>query len=151
GGGVDDYDSAAISGTKQLAKGLELFGKGDALSGPVDYRLFFVDMENVTVTDPVVLASLHHPPEMDAMVKRTCTAVLGPSFGAGAEDGPGPLTEGLSCASGLDVLNRASLDLQTLFNVDPTGVLVGGFPPHVLPLQLISGAAMCNLSLLPPL
>lgn len=151
GGGVDEYDSAAISGTKQLAKGLELFSKGEALSGPIDSRLFFVDMENVTVTDPVVLASLHHPLSMDAPVKRTCTAVLGPSFGAGAEDGPGPLTEGISCASGPDVLNRASLDLQTLFNVDPTGVLVGGFPPHVLPLQLISGAAMCNLALLPPL
>lgn len=149
GGGVDEYDSTAISATKQLAKGLELFAKGDALKGPIDYRLFFVDMENQTVTDPVVLASLHHPAEMDAAMKRTCMGVLGPSFGAGAEDGPGPLTEGISCASGLDVLNRAQQDLETLFGVDPGGILVGGFPPHVLPLQVISGAAMCNLSLLP--
>ncbi|HKY93040.1 MAG TPA: neutral/alkaline non-lysosomal ceramidase N-terminal domain-containing protein, partial [Nevskiaceae bacterium] len=58
---------------------------------------------------------------------------------------------GVSCASGLDALERASLDLQTLLEVDPTGAVVGGFPPHVLPLQLISGAAMCNLALLPPL
>ena len=63
GGGADPYESSAISGTKHLAKALELFQRGDALSGPVDYRMFHVQMDSVTVTDPEVLASLEHPAE----------------------------------------------------------------------------------------
>lgn len=145
GGGKDEYESAAISGTKHIAKALQLFERGRALSGPIDYRLFFVKMDAVTVDDPVVLASLQHPAELDAPVKRTCSPVLGPSFAAGAEDGPGPATEGLSCASSPELLAAALGDFQTLlnFNADnPTG--------HILPLQLVSQAALCDLSKLPP-
>ncbi|SEQ07318.1 neutral ceramidase [Solimonas aquatica] len=145
GGGKDEYESAAISGTKHIAKALELYDQGKALRGPVDYRLMFVKMDEVTVTDPVVLASLQHPAELDAPVKRTCSPVLGPSFAAGAEDGPGPATEGLSCASSPELLAAAMADFQTLLNFNPdnpTG--------HILPLQLVSQAALCDLSKLPP-
>ncbi|MDP9142307.1 MAG: neutral/alkaline non-lysosomal ceramidase N-terminal domain-containing protein, partial [Pseudomonadota bacterium] len=76
GGGKDDYESNAISGTKQLAKALELYRRDSAVSGPVDYRLFHVAFDDVEVTDPVVLASLQHPAELDAPVKRTCTGAL---------------------------------------------------------------------------
>ncbi|HEY1077994.1 MAG TPA: neutral/alkaline non-lysosomal ceramidase N-terminal domain-containing protein [Fontimonas sp.] len=148
GGGRDDYESNAISGTKQLAKALELFRRSSAVTGPVDYRLFHVAFDQVEVTDPVVLASLQHPPELDAAVKRTCTGALGPSFAAGAEDGPGPAVEGVSCADGLDVLAAARADVQTLLDVQlPTGI--SGFPPHFIPANLVSTVAMCNLQYLP--
>lgn len=146
GGGKDEYESAAISGTKQLAKALELYGQGQPLAGPVDYRLFHVKMDAVTVTDPVVLDSLHHPASMDAPVKRTCTAALGPSFGAGAEDGPGPATEGLSCKSSPDLLAAGLADVQTLLNFNSTNPAA-----HILPLTLISAAALCDISKLPAL
>ncbi len=150
GGGRDDYESNAISGTKQLAKALELYRRDAAVSGPIDYRQFYVKFDDVEVTDPVVLASLQHPTELDAAVKRTCTGALGPSFGAGAEDGPGPAVEGVSCASGLDVLAAARADVQTLLNVQlPTGL--AGFPPYLIPANLVSAVAMCNLKYLPPI
>ncbi len=149
GGGRDDYESNAISGTKQLAKALELYRRDGAVAGPVDYRLFHVAFDAVEVTEPVVLASLQHPAEMDAPVKRTCTGALGPSFGAGAEDGPGPAVEGVNCASGLDVLAAARADVQTLLDVQlPTGL--AGFPPYLIPANLVSAVAMCNLQYLPP-
>ncbi|HSW13659.1 MAG TPA: neutral/alkaline non-lysosomal ceramidase N-terminal domain-containing protein [Solimonas sp.] len=149
GGGADDYESNAISGTKHIAKALELYARGAALSGPVDFRLFHVKMDDVEVTDPVVLASLKHPAEMDAAVKRTCSPALGPSFAAGAEDGPGPAVEGVSCSSGLDVIAAAAADFQTLLAIQPPEGL-SGFPPNVLPLNLVSAVAMCQLKLLPP-
>lgn len=148
GGGADDAESNAISGTKHLAKALELYARGAALSGPVDYRLFHVRMDQVEVTDPVVLASLRHPEELDAEVKRTCSPALGPSFAAGAEDGPGPAVEGVSCAAGFDVLAAAAADFQTLLAIRPPEAV--GLPPAILPLNLVSTALLCNLQYLPP-
>lgn len=132
GGGADPYESAAIAGTKQLAKALELFKQGDALSGPVDYRLFHVQMDSVTVDDPTVLASLQHPPEMDAAEKRTCLAALGPSFGAGAEDGPGFTQEGVSCNDSPDVIQAAVDDI--------TAGSMGLIPPN-----LAATTVLCNI------
>ncbi len=147
GGGADDAESNAISGTKHLAKALELYARGSALSGPVDYRLFHVRMDEVEVTDPVVLASLQHPAEMDAEVKRTCSPALGPSFAAGAEDGPGPAVEGVGCSAGFDLLAAAAADFQTLLAIRPPEAI--GLPPAILPLNLVSTALMCNLKYLP--
>lgn len=146
GGGADAYESNAISGTKHLVKALELYGEGRPLSGPVDYRFFHVKLDAVTITDPVVLDGLHHPAELDADPKRTCTAAFGPSTLAGAEDGPVVLTEGLSCQTNPDLLAQAQSDLQTL-----VAGLQGHFPTHSIPGQLVSTAVFCNLRELPGL
>ncbi len=146
GGGKDDFESNAISGTKQLAASLTLFTEGKPLSGPVDFRFFHVQMDAVSVTDPVVLASLRHPPELDVADKRTCGAVLGPSFAAGAEDGPGPTTEGISCKSSPDVIAAATADAQTLMNINPAT-----FPDHSLPVNLIGSTLLCQGTQLPGL
>src|SRR5690554_135746 len=106
GGGETPLDSNAISGTKQLARALELWQTGRSLTGGVDYRLMHVQMNQVQVTDPQVLASLGHPPELDSPQKQTCNAALGVSFPAGAEDGPGPISEeGLTCSAPAELLN----------------------------------------------
>ena len=146
GGGKDEYESNAISGTKQLAKALALYGSGQNLSGPVDVRFFNVPITSVTVSDPVVLSSLHHPTELDAPTKRTCRGALGISFLAGAEDGPAPGEEGVSCKSSPDVLANAAADLTALQN-NPV-------PPYALyglnfPTNTVSAAAMCQAQLLP--
>lgn len=146
GGGRDDFESNAIAGTKQLAKALELYAEGSALRGPVDYRLFNVQMDAVTVNDPVVLASLRHPAPLDAPVKRTCIGALGPSFAAGAEDGPGPAQEGVSCQSSPDVVAAATADLQTLINLNPATA-----PAGALPVSLISAVAACQTDRVPVL
>lgn len=131
GGGADEVESNRIAGTKQLAKALELFNQGVALRGPVDYRLFNVQMDAVTVSDPVVLASLRHPAALDATPKRTCGGSLGVSFAAGAEDGPGPAVEGISCASSPDVIAAAVTDFQAASS--------GRIPP-----ALFSALVLCN-------
>lgn len=146
GGGKDEYESNAISGTKQLAKALALYGSGKNLSGPVDVRFFNVPITAITVTDPVVLDGMRHPAELDAAVKRTCRGALGISFIAGAEDGPAPGQEGVSCKSSPDVLAAAAADAAAIND--------NQVPPYApyginLPTSLIATAAMCQVNLLP--
>jgi neutral ceramidase len=150
GGGVDDYDSNAISGTKQLARALELYDAGVPLRGPVDYRFFHVQFDAITVEDPVVLARLGHPPELDAETKRTCSGVLGPSFGAGAEDGRGPTVEGARCDADPALLESAIADFETLLNLSISG-FPGTWPQSAIPPYAASAAALCNIAALPPL
>ncbi|MES2684755.1 MAG: neutral/alkaline non-lysosomal ceramidase N-terminal domain-containing protein [Pseudomonadota bacterium] len=146
GGGKDEYESNAISGTKQLAKALELYAKGAALSGPVDVRFFNVPISAITVTDPVVLDGMRHPPALDADVKRTCMGALGLSFLAGAEDGPAPGSEGVSCNSDPDVIAAAAADAAAISDNQ-----VPPYSPYGinLPTSLIATAAMCQADLLP--
>lgn len=136
GGGKDDFESNAIAGTKQLAKALSLYRQGKPLTGPVDARLFHVAMDKVTVTDPVVLASLRHPAELDATVKRTCMPALGVSFPGGAEDGPGPTIEGVGCQASPDLIGALKTDLMALTK--------GKIPP-----ALASGILLCHVGKLP--
>ncbi|MDP4549225.1 neutral/alkaline non-lysosomal ceramidase N-terminal domain-containing protein [Marinobacter sp. MDS2] len=133
GGGEAPMDSNAISGTKQLARALELWQDGQPLSGGVDYRLMHVQMNKVTVTDPNVLSRLEHPPELDTPEKQTCNAALGVSFPAGAEDGPGPISqEGLTCSASPDLLRSAAADFA-------------GLTEMAMPLKLVSDLLLCNV------
>ncbi len=79
------------NGLAQLNSALALYADADTpLVGAVDYRLAYVQMDAVEVTDEAVLSSLEHPPELDTDVKRTCTASMGISFpaaGHGAQPG----------------------------------------------------------------
>ncbi|QBM16496.1 neutral ceramidase [Marinobacter sp. JH2] len=139
GGGETPMDSNAISGTKQLARALELWQDGQPLSGGVDYRLMHVQMNKVTVTDPNVLSRLEHPPELDEAKKQTCNAALGVSFPAGAEDGPGPISqEGLTCSASPDLLRSAAADFA-------------GLTEMAMPLKLVSDLLLCNVQHLPVL
>jgi neutral ceramidase len=140
GGGRDHYESNAIAGTKQLVKSLELFVQGAALSGPVDYRFFNVPIDALTVTDPVVLASLRHPAELDSADKRTCSGTLGVSFGAGAEDGPGPGHEGVKCSDSPDVVGAAAADLAVaLGNHIPANAWDTDIPSNIF-----AAGVLCN-------
>lgn len=91
------------NGQKQLLKALTLYANAnEAISGPIDYRFGYVQMDQVEVTDQVVLDSLQHPAELDATPKRTCNPAMGVSFpaaGHGAQPGePGQFTEaGVTC------------------------------------------------------
>lgn len=139
GGGETPMDSNAISGTKQLARALELWQEGRSLSGGVDYRLMHVQMNKITVTDPNVLSRLEHPPELDEPKKQTCNAALGVSFPAGAEDGPGPISqEGLTCSASPELLRSAAEDFS-------------GLTEMAMPLKLVSDLLLCNVQHLPVL
>lgn len=148
GGGVDDYDAHAISGLKHVARALELRETATALSGPVDFRYAEVPISAITVEDPAVLAQMAHPAALDTADKRTCTGILGASFGAGAEDGPGPTVEGLNC-NDPDLLNAATGDLNILIDTRLRG-FPGGWPAELIPGNLLSAALLCNIALLPP-
>jgi neutral ceramidase len=141
GGGRDEYETNAIIGTKQLAKALELFEQGAPLRGPVDYRLFHVPITDITVTDPAVLAGLKHPPEMDAAEKRTCDGTLGASFGAGAEDGPGPGHEGVKCTDPPDVVALAAADLAAALENDHVPATAWDIN---IPSNLFAAAVLCQ-------
>jgi neutral ceramidase len=146
-GGRDQYEGNAIAGTKQLAKALELFDQGRALSGPLDYRLFHVPITDVEITDPVVLAGLRHPAALDTAVKRTCDGTLGVSFGAGAEDGPGPGHEGVSCSDSPDAVQLAADDVATAFNNDHAPATAWDID---IPSNLFAAAALCQRDTIDP-
>jgi neutral ceramidase len=149
GGGENDLDSNAISALKQFAKAVEIFGSGNAITGPVDFRLFTIPIIDITVEDPVVLASLNHPDELDAAVKKTCSGALGPSFGGGAEDGPGPGEEGIRCDSDPDALGAAFADFDSASNLGLEG-FPGGFPRNATPIgNTFSVTAGCNVGMIP--
>lgn len=144
GGGVDDFDSNAISGIKQLAKAMELFQQGDAVTGPVDYRLLHIPINNIVVEDPVVLNRLAHPAELDADVIRTCAGALGVSFGAGAEDGQGPTVEGIKCSDDFAIQEAAFNDLAVALEARGRG-FPGGWPAETIPAHTLAAVAMCNV------
>ncbi len=143
GGGENDLDANAISGIKQLARAIELYGTGSAVTGPVDYQFLRIPITDITVDDPVVLASLKHPAELDEAEKRTCDGILGASFGAGAEDGPGPTQEGLKCSDDPAILDAALVDIATLTGSRLEG-FPGGWPEDLIPGQTLSAVVMCN-------
>ena len=147
GGGRDEYETNAIIGTKQLAKSLELFDRGDMLAGPVDYRLFHVPISDIEITDPVVLAGLRHPPELDTAVKRTCDGTLGVSFGAGAEDGPGPGHEGVSCSDSPDAVALAAADLAAALENDHVPATLWDTN---IPSNLFAAAVLCQRDTVDP-
>ncbi|MEN8719943.1 MAG: neutral/alkaline non-lysosomal ceramidase N-terminal domain-containing protein, partial [Oceanococcaceae bacterium] len=144
GCGVDTLESTAASGVKQLARAIELYDQGGTLlRGGLDSRLVHVRMDDVEITDPVVLASLQHPPELDSEIKRTCTAALGFSMAAGAEDNPGPSQEGISCAN-VDAAGALAGDIQTV--LDTIAGYASGAGYLTLPARTVGGVVGCGLT-----
>lgn len=136
GGSTDELKAVEINGSKQLARALTLYRDANqVVKGGVNFAQFHVKMDEVEITDPVILDSLNHPNNLDSPVKKTCTAAMGVSFGAGAEDGPGPTVEGASCTNRTDP-ERLSRDLAAL--------AAGKLPPEVL-----ATAVLCNQNDLP--
>lgn len=144
GCGVDTLQSNAAQGVKQLARAVELFDAGGPrLTGGIDSRLYHVRMDAVEVTDPVVLASLQHPAELDEPTKRTCTAALGYSMAAGAEDNRGPSQEGISCED-VDPAGTGTADIQFAIDTLAANATSSGYP--AIPAQTFGAVVGCGLT-----
>ncbi len=144
GCGVDTLESNAASGVKQLARAIELYDNGGvSLRGGVDSRLTHVRMDSVEITDPMILASLNHPDALDDEIKRTCTAALGFSMAAGAEDNRGPSQEGISC-SNIDVAGNLVGDIETVLETIAGGATGSGYP--ALPARTAGTIVGCGLT-----
>ncbi|MFA5939698.1 MAG: neutral/alkaline non-lysosomal ceramidase N-terminal domain-containing protein [Sinimarinibacterium sp.] len=101
--------AAAVFGTKHLAQAIRQFGAGSALSGPVDYRLFHVDMNAVTVDDPAITGTLAYPDlpqNLYADAKATCSSALGQGFLAGGVNGPQFGVPGFTCVDNAPIPYR---------------------------------------------
>src|SRR5262252_51309 len=137
GGGANDFESTALCAQKQYNKARALYASAtESLVGGVDYRHVYVKMDAVQVA----------PVWTDGVAPHTtCTAAIGISMLAGAEDGPGFGREGFTCK---DVHNLwkafTCKDTQTACQGEKPIVLEMGsqqpFPwsPEVLPLQLVT-------------
>jgi neutral ceramidase len=144
GCGVDRVEGTAAHGVKQLARAVELFDAGgQPLTGSIDSRLFHVKMDKITITDPVILDSLQHPSELDEPVKRTCTAALGFSMAAGADDQRGPTQEGITCEN-ISLPQTLAGDLQVVLNTIAANATAGGYP--ALPAQTVGSVVGCGLT-----
>jgi len=135
GGGADDFASTEISARKQFTKAQSLYAAATTpLSGVVDFRQMYVKMDTVSVD----------PSRTDGQAHSTCTAAIGISMIAGAEDGPGFGREGLTCAGVHDLFSQFACDtVTTPCQGEKPIVLETGsmqpFPwtPEVLPFQVI--------------
>ncbi len=149
GCGEDTLQSTAAHGAKQLTKAVELFDSASAkLSGGIYSQLFHAPMDKITITDPVILASLEHPPELDEDTKRTCTAALGYSMAAGAEDNRGPSQEGISCENP-DLVASATADIQVALETIAAGASGAGYP--AIPASVGGTVLGCQITQLPGL
>ena len=79
----DEFENTRLIGLRQATKAMHLSAQPPLpLSGPLDFRMRYVDMSQV------VVAGAYTP---DGKIHSTCPAALGASFAAGSEeDGPGP-------------------------------------------------------------
>jgi neutral ceramidase len=121
---------------KRSTKALALYNSAtEPLVGGVDYRQAYVKMDAVQVA----------PVWADGVARTTCTAAIGISMLAGAEDGPGFGREGFTCAD-MHTLWRAftCAGTQTACQGEKPIVLEMGsqtpypWSPEVLPLQLVT-------------
>ncbi|MGQ7814535.1 neutral/alkaline non-lysosomal ceramidase N-terminal domain-containing protein [Metapseudomonas furukawaii] len=138
---LGERKAVAAYGTKQLSQALKQFGQGSPLAGPVDYRLFYVDMSAVTVTDPAVLNENEFP-ELPAALyadspKRTCKAGSGLAFTAGAANGLGALSSGYTCQDIAPVpyFDDARNRYNGMFNGQGYLAVYKGNTPAVLPFD----------------
>ncbi|GAT68015.1 neutral/alkaline nonlysosomal ceramidase [Planomonospora sphaerica] len=137
----DEFANTRIIGERQFAKARQIYdGATTPVTGGVDSRMRFVDMENVAVDG-------RYTP--DGRPGRTCTAMVGASTLAGStEDGPAipGFREGMTGPIGrilasLDVPPPASLLAcqAPKANLVPTGLITEPVraTPNVLPLQIL--------------
>lgn len=133
----DEFANTRIIGTRQFEAAADLMRQpGQQLTGPIDSRISHVDMSDTRVGSGYSGGDEPHS---------TCTAALGASFAAGAEDGPGPtifhegegnnpffgtISEALYTAS--PELRRGQAPKDILL---PVGTL--GWVPEILPIQLV--------------
>lgn len=129
-----EFDSTAISGLKQMAAAIELYDSAGAnLTGQVYAGHIWIDFSDVTIDS-------HRTLENSALetfditgntpLRETCQPALGTSFGAGAEDGRGPSTEGESCEdpSSIDQDSAGQLfdGFADMFQQGSQGAVPGG-------------------------
>jgi len=142
GGGADDFESAAISGQRQLDRAIELHAQaGEAaafLDGVVDSRFVWLDMSAAAVA----------PRFADGESRTTCKAAYGLSMIAGAEDGPGFGREGQTCDA-LPGPLRALLCRDACHAEKPVVLSAGNsdeihFSPSIVPIQIarVGGIAL---------
>ena len=92
--------ASRIFGMKQLAQAIRQFGEGTALRGPVDYRLFHVDMSAIEVTDDDVIRDSTFadlPAALYPEQRATCTGAVGAGKFVGGANGPVFGAAGFTC------------------------------------------------------
>lgn len=136
----DEFENTRIIGERQLDKAREIYDDTRPVSGGVDSRLAYVDMENVTVRPEYTPDGEEH---------RTCPAVVGASTLAGSvEDGPaipgfeeGTRTPvaGIIDALRIDTPSWLATCQYPKASLIPTGLLSNVHPvtPKRLPLQIM--------------
>ncbi|MFF8744622.1 neutral/alkaline ceramidase [Streptomyces californicus] len=136
----NEFENARIIGERQLDKAREIHRDAKPVSGGVDSRLAYVDMEDVTV------GGAYTP---DGEEHRTCPAVVGASTLAGSvEDGPAiPLFEEGMRTPVAPILEALRVDTPSWLatcqypkaSLIPTGLLSNVLPvtPKRLPLQIM--------------
>ncbi|MCY1017377.1 neutral/alkaline ceramidase [Pyxidicoccus sp. MSG2] len=136
GGGADDFEDTEISARRQYDFAARLWATANArVTGGVEYRHTYVKLDAVDVA----------PWWTDGMPRRTCTAAIGLSMLAGAEDGPGFGAEGASCAAIHDLWSQFTCAVTTTpcQGEKPIVLETGSLRPYpwtpeVLPLQLVT-------------
>ncbi len=141
---------AVAVGTAQLDSAMRLHDTAtESLHGPIDYRFGYVKMDEVEVNDPIILASLQHPAELDTPEKRTCTAAMGISFPAGGYVGVEPGEPGAFTPAGVTCKDPDYA--QAVIDDFMFGMRAGEAGTFNAPPYFFSTAVGCNLQKVPGL
>jgi neutral ceramidase len=130
-------------GTKELAQALRQFGQGDTISGPVDYRAFWVDMSSITIDDPVVRDNIEFSDLPAALYadspKTTCSSGAGLGFLAGAPNGFGMIAAGNACIASAPepYLDDARNHYNGLFNGPNYFTVYADNTPTMVPIPSV--------------
>ncbi|XXF77558.1 neutral/alkaline non-lysosomal ceramidase N-terminal domain-containing protein [Myxococcaceae bacterium GXIMD 01537] len=134
GCGGNDFGDTALAARKQQTFARALFASATRpLTGGVDYRHAYVKMDAVDVA----------PAFGGGQARRTCPAAIGASMLAGAEDGPGFGSEGLTCQNVRDLFGQFLCGQATTpcQGEKPIVLEMGTqsppWSPEVLPLQIV--------------
>ena len=135
GAGLDGLQLVEKAGLPQYKKAKMLFEQAtELLSGSVDYRHEFVEMDKINIA----------PEYTDGQVHTTCPAAIGVSMLAGTQDGEGYGWQGIKCNELGGILSGMFCAMTTTScqGAKPIAVETGTKMPHpwtpqILPLQVI--------------
>lgn len=136
-----------VSGIKQLSQALKQWNEGAALSGPVDYRFYWVNFNDLEITDDTVLAGMSYPDRAEALYegdeKATCsTGGIGIGITSGGVNGMLPGATGFACENTAPVPYETDIRLGFNGHYNGSGYIVlAGLPVPLPGLVLIGGVA----------
>lgn len=139
----DDYGRAELIGGRQFDKATSLFegtdGQLTKVTGPIDYRHLYVDMNAVSVTPTEIYPydMVGFPGVSELSLWSTCLGSLGVEFAGGTKDGEALPDWVVDLLVGIGGSNSSDCQAPKDVLVTTASPGAGGLAPHWLPISIL--------------